>query len=141
MIRLTTNEAEFECSFEQGGPLAGGAAGASGAASGPPVVGADRSNATSTTSGNPPGRGPTPGCVTTSGSGSAANPPDLLLTDAVDIGFQGTTPTEVTLVLIRDEHDVHRDELRPNYTRVFPNGRECDEGCLQASEDVAVTTL
>ena len=140
LFELTTDRGNFECRFEQGDPASEGAAGASGAASSSPVVGADRTSGGTTTSGTRPGAGVPPACVSTSDTESEVVPPGLFLSDTVEIGFQ-TTPSEVILVVFHDESEVRRKVVQPAYTRVFPNGRDCDEGCLQASEDVAITGL
>lgn len=137
VVQISSDEADFECRFEQGGSA--GTAGAAGApADAPVVVGVDSPRGTSTT-GVPLGDRPPPPCVRTSGATTSSV--ELFLEEAAHISIYGTNPSEVTVIVIHDEEQVHDEDLKPAYTRSFPNGRDCDDGCLQATEDVTLTTL
>jgi hypothetical protein len=67
-----------------------------------------------------------------SGSGSCVPVPDRY---QLSLDLAGN-PRKVTLALARDGDVVLSDSRAPHYSRFYPNGSDCDEGCSQGSYDL-----
>lgn len=67
-----------------------------------------------------------------SGSGSCVPVPDRY---QLTLELAGN-PRQVTLTLARDGEAVLDDSRAPHYSRAYPNGSECDDGCTQGGFDL-----
>lgn len=59
-------------------------------------------------------------------------------TCAPRISFEDFTPSYVVVAIESSGEVLFREAFEPEYERVFPNGPQCDEGCLHATIEVVL---